>query len=115
MNLRMTKVAPTLVVEKIEPTLEFFIESLGFKKEMDVPGEHGLIFAMVVHGAIEIHMQTKESVTKDIPYLKECSIPSSSFLYIDVEDVKSLYDQLKNSDIVVPLQKTFYGATHFFV
>jgi uncharacterized glyoxalase superfamily protein PhnB len=111
----MQKVAPTLIVDTVEPTMEFMIDRLGFQKVVDVPGESGLAFAMLVNGNVEIHLQSKESAVKDISYFSEAKTPSPSFLYIDVDDVKALYEKLKDVVILKPIEKTFYGATHFFV
>lgn len=109
----MLKVAPTLIVERIEPSLEFFIRRLGFEKTVEVPGDDGaLVFAMLNAGAVEIHLQSRASV--DLPYLASSSTPST-FLYIDVADVRALWERLQDCDILKPLEKTFYGATHFFL
>ena len=110
----MLKIAPTLIVEKIEPSLDFFANRLGFTKVAEVPGDDGLVFAMLVHGPVEIHLQTKKSAAKDLPF-GDSRMPSSSFLYIDVADVKELHQRLQDTDIVLPLEKTLYGATHFFL
>jgi uncharacterized glyoxalase superfamily protein PhnB len=111
----MQKVAPTLLVEKIEPSLKFWTEELGFTKEMEVPSEQGPVFVMLTNGPVEVHLQTLASASKEIPILKNCKMPAASFLYIDVPDVHALYDKLRRFEIVVPLEKTFYGATHFFL
>ena len=37
----MIKVAPTLIVDRIEPTMHFMIEQLGFCKVAEVPGKNG--------------------------------------------------------------------------
>lgn len=112
----MLKAAPTLIVEKVEPSMNFMIERLGFTKAVDVPGEGGrLAFAMMINGNVEIHLQTRASAAKDMPYLADCKLSPSGFTYIDVEDVKGLYSRLKDAEIVIPLQKTFYGAEHFFI
>lgn len=111
----MLKMAPTLIVDQIEPTMQFMIERLGFEKTMEVPGENALAFAMMMSGSVEIHIQTRASAAKDIPYFAESSNPPSGFIYIDVEDVRSLYEKLKDSEVVLPIVKTFYGATHFFI
>jgi uncharacterized glyoxalase superfamily protein PhnB len=111
----MIKITPTLIVEKIEPSLKFWTETLGFTKVADVAGEKGLVFAMLVKDTLEVHFQTRESAGTDIPYLKDCKNPPATFLYIDVKDVKTLYEKFKNLDILLPLEKTFYGATHFFI
>ena len=111
----MLKVAPSLILEKIEPSLKFMVERLGFSKVAEVPGENGLDFVLLTNGNAEIHLQTRKSAAKDIPYLGDCRLPPASFLYIDVDDVKTLHENLKDCDVIVPLQKTFYGATHFFI
>jgi len=111
----MLKQAPTLIVEKVEPTMNFMISRLGFKKVIDVPGEEGFSFAMLENGNVEIHLQTRVSAGKDIPYFRSSTSQPSSFIYIDVENVSALYDQLKDVDVLVPIEKTFYGATHFFI
>jgi uncharacterized glyoxalase superfamily protein PhnB len=111
----MLKVAPTLIVERIEPSLEFFTRRLGFEKTAEVPGDDGaLVFAMLNAGAVEIHLQSRGSVAADLPYLASNAAPST-FLYIDVADVRALWERLQDCDILKPLEKTFYGATHFFL
>lgn len=110
----MLKVAPTLIVDKVEPTVEFMVNRVGFEKTAEVPGDDGLSFAMLVCGNVEIHVQSRKSTT-DIPYLEKSGMPPSSFLYIDVADVNSMYEKLRDADVLRPIEKTFYGATHFFI
>lgn len=114
-DFELIKAAPTMIVEKVEPSLEFFIERLGFAKAAEVPGDKGLVFAMLLNGNVEIHLQTRASAGKDMPYFAGGRMPSSSFIYIDVEDVVGLFEKLKDCEIILPLEKTFYGATHFFL
>ncbi len=112
----MKKLAPTLIVDRIEPSLAFFVERLGFTKGAEVPGDDGaLVFALLAAGEVEVHLQTRASAGKDIPYLRASAMPPSSFLYIDVDDVEARWAALKDCEILVPLEKTFYGATHFFL
>jgi uncharacterized glyoxalase superfamily protein PhnB len=111
----MLRVAPTLIVERIEPSLEFWVNRLGFTKAVEIPGEDGLVFAMLVNDNVEVHLQTRATAAKDMPYLSDCRMPPSAFLYIDVEDVRALFEKLKDCDVILPLEKTFYGATHFFI
>jgi len=111
----MLKIAPTLIVDNVEKSLIFWTDTLGFTKVVDMPGDDGLAFAMLVNGKVEVHLQSRASAKKDMPYFADARMPSSSFLYIDVENVKDLYEKLKNCDVLSPLEKTFYGATHFFI
>lgn len=111
----MLKVAPTLLLEKIEPTLDFFVERLGFTTVAEVPGDEGLAFALLACDRFEVHLQTIAAAGKDIPYLGRAAFPPACFLYIDVDDVATLYEKLKGTEVLVGLEKTFYGATHFFI
>jgi uncharacterized glyoxalase superfamily protein PhnB len=114
--MQMLKATPTLIMEKVESSVQFWTERLGFTKAMEVPGEDGgLAFAMMVSGDVEVHFQSRAATVKDMSYLAAAQIPSASYLYIDVKDVDALYEKLKDCDIVTPLEKTFYGATHFFI
>jgi hypothetical protein len=70
---------------------------------------------MLVRGPVEVHLQTRASVAKDMPYLAACALPPATFLYIDVDDVHALHAQFQPHEILVPIEKTFYGATHFFI
>src|SRR3954467_3821011 len=97
----MLKLAPTLIVDKIEPSLKYFTETLGFTKTVEVPGDDGLVFAMLNNDNVEIHLQTRASTSKDMPYLTDSKMPPSSFLYIDVENVKDLYEKLKGHDLLL--------------
>ncbi len=112
----MLKVAPTLLLEELEPSVSFFVDKLGFEKIAEVPSQNGdkLDFAMLNSGSVEIHFQRLASATKDIPYFVGAKMPPSSFLYIDVNNVNELHESLKEH-CIVPLEKTFYGATHFFI
>ncbi len=111
----MLKIAPTLIVEKIEPSLTYFVERLGFEKVAEVPGDGGLDFALLMSGGHEVHLQARASAAKDIPYFAKAGMPPSCFLYFDVADVAKYWELLKGDDVVFPLEKTFYGATHFFI
>lgn len=112
----MLKVAPTLIVDAVEPSLEFFTQRLGFTKVADVPGEDGtLVFAMLQAGAVEVHLQQRASLAKDMPYLAQSKAPPAAFLYIDVEDVQAVFATVMDCEILQRPEKKFYGATDFFL
>ena len=111
----MKKAVSSLLVETIEPSLVFWTERLGFSKAVEVPGDDGIAFVMLINGEIEVHLQTRASAVKDMPYFAGTQMPPTSFLYVDVEDVHGLYEKLKDCEIILPPEKTFYGATHFFL
>jgi len=111
----MKKLTPVLVVERIEPCLQFWIERLGFQKTVEVPKGDRLGFVILTKGNVEVMYQSRASVAKDIPALATQSGPSSTILYIEVEKLDSVIQALKGIDLVVPKRKTFYGATEIGV
>ena len=109
----LKKLTPVLFVERIEPCLPFWVERLGFQKTVEVPEGDALGFVILVRDSIEVMLQTRASVAKDIPAL--AAEPSRSFLYVEVADFADIKQRLKGADIVVPERKTFYGATEIGV
>lgn len=104
----MKKLVPVLFVEKIEPCLPFWVERLGFEKTTEVPEGDALGFVILARGNVEVMLQTRASLKKDVPALAEEG--SRSFLYIEVSDLEEFIRRLEGADIVVPVRETFYGA-----
>lgn len=109
----LKKLTPVLFVERIEPCLPFWIERLGFQKTAEVPEGGALSFVLLVRDGVEVMLQTRASVAKDIPAL--AGEPSRSFLYVEVADFADIKRRLEGADIVIPERKTFYGATEIGV
>ena len=64
----MQTLAPVLIVDAVEPCLEFWATNLGFAKANEVPGPDGkLVFASVKKDGVEIMYQTRASVVADSP------------------------------------------------
>src|SRR5215472_14415742 len=64
----MQTLAPVLIVDAVEPCIDFWAANLGFAKANEVPGPDGkLIFASVKKDGVEIMYQTRASVVADSP------------------------------------------------
>ena len=66
---RGMKLTPVLYVDQIDASLPFWTDRLGFEKTVEVPEENGLGFVILVHGNIEVMLQTWESLEKDAAHL----------------------------------------------
>lgn len=98
MPARLTKAAPTFVVEDVVRTTEYYRDTLGFTilgYFLDPP-----VFAMVERDGVEIHFgkadagtsaQTNESVRKGL----------GNDVYIFVDDVNALYDEFRTRDVEI--------------
>ena len=103
---RHMKITPVLIVDKVEPSLEFWVGRMGFEKTVDVPGEDGLSFAILVKDGAELMLQSKSSVLKDEPKFAN---QSRSALFVEVDDFEDVKRRLEGYSIAMPERTTFYG------
>jgi uncharacterized glyoxalase superfamily protein PhnB len=115
----MQSLAPILIVEAIEPCVEFWSAKLGFSEENAVPGPDGkLIFASVKKDGVEIMYQTRASVVADNPSQANELEGHSIALFLTVgslADLESAEQAVSGEPVVKAKHKTFYGSTEFYV
>jgi uncharacterized glyoxalase superfamily protein PhnB len=104
----MKKLTPVLVVEAIEPCLSFWVDRLGFQKTVEVPHGGKLGFVILVHGAVEVMLQTVASVQSDVPAIAREKFHSA--LFLEVEDLASIQRAVRGLTLVFDERKTFYGS-----
>jgi uncharacterized glyoxalase superfamily protein PhnB len=107
------KATSILVADRVEPSRQFFCDLLGFHVVVEVPHGEATGFSLLHNGDAEIMLQSAASVADDLTPLGGETF--RSIVYIDVPDVTAFEAQNPGLDVVVPLRKTFYGATELFV
>ena len=109
----MKKLTPLLVVEAIEPSLSFWVDALGFTKNVEVPHEDVLGFVILEKDGYEVMMQTIASMKDDVP----ATVPpqGGSVLYLEIEDLSAIEEAVAEYELLVARRKTFYGAEEIFV
>ncbi len=112
----LKQLTPVLIVDKVEPCLDFWVRGLGFEITNQVPDpEGGLIFASVQKGPIEIMYQTRASVVHDLPEMARQLDGHSVSLFITVDDLDAVEKAVKTAPVVKPRHQTFYGSTEIYV
>jgi uncharacterized glyoxalase superfamily protein PhnB len=115
----MQTLAPVLIVDAVEPCVDFWATNLGFAKENAVPGPDGkLIFASVKKDSVEIMYQTRASVVAETPAQAKDLEGHSVALFLTVASIADLdaaEQALTNAPVVKARHKTFYGSTEFYV
>ena len=109
----MKSLTPIIFVDRVEPCLGFW-EQLGFEKTGEVPGDDGLVFAMLANGGVEVMYQLQASLKEDLPELAEVPFGPSNF-FIQVNDLAAVQSKLDGAEILLDERKTFYGATETVV
>jgi uncharacterized glyoxalase superfamily protein PhnB len=108
----MQSLTPILLVDAIEPCLDFW-KRLGFDVAVEVPEGDALGFVILKNGPVEVMYQSRASVAKDVPAMAD--FPSSSILYIHVTNIDEVIAAVSDAPVLVPKRTTFYGATEYTV
>ena len=104
------KITAVLLVEEIEPCLNFWVDRLGFTKTAEVPDGNKLAFVILQKGATEVMYQTFASVEKDNVEAAKEGRKGPTFLYVEVANLDAVIAALKGVPVVMPVRTTFYGA-----
>ncbi|HTR67057.1 MAG TPA: VOC family protein [Terriglobales bacterium] len=113
---KLKHLTPVLVVESVEPCIQFWTDRFGFKAENQVPGPEGkLIFASVQKDGVEVMYQTRASVLAESPDAAQDLAGHSVVLFITVENLDAVEAALAGAPVVKPRHKTFYGSTEIYV
>ena len=108
------KITPILIVDEIEPSLNFWVSKLGFEKTVEVPEGDKLGFVILQKEGAEVMLQTRSSVRKDAGSAAE-AIFTGSNLYIEVDSFPDALERVKGAEVVVPERTTFYGMREIWV
>jgi uncharacterized glyoxalase superfamily protein PhnB len=114
-TLRITQLTPVVIVDRVEPSVRFWIDRLGFEQTIEVPGEDGLVFACVRKGGVEIMYQTRASVIDDGTAIARELDGRSIVLFLTVDDIDAVERALEGAPVVKARHDTFYGATEIYV
>ncbi|MEY4545316.1 MAG: hypothetical protein RL685_1511 [Pseudomonadota bacterium] len=109
----MNKITPNLMVDSIESCLEFWIGRLGFEQVTEVMEGERLGFVILKRGAVQLMLQSRASMKKDVEPLAAAQY--LSMLYCEVSDLAPLRKALQGWPEVVPERTTFYGTRELIV
>ena len=108
------KATPLLRVERIEPSLMFWVDRLGFQKVMEVMEGDSLGFVILAKGHVEIMLQSRTSLAKDLPMLSVGAM-TPCVVYVGVTDLQEIASKLGPAEILVPRRTTYYGMEEIWV
>jgi len=121
------KITTNIIVSSVNETIDFYGEVLGFSLVMAVPEDSQQIvttrdvatplgFAIIKRDDVELMIQSRKSLVKELPSLADSPVGTSFTLYIQVDDLEALFNCIKGKvDIIEDLHLTFYGAQEFCI
>ncbi len=110
-------ITTNIMVKNVKETIKFYEEKLGFQKILSVPEDgETLNFAILNKDKISIMIQEQKNLLEEYSTLKTDEIVPTFTLFITVDDVLKMYDELKNKvKIAKEIHKTFYGKDEFAI
>jgi uncharacterized glyoxalase superfamily protein PhnB len=111
------ELTPNIMVEDVRKTIEFYKEYLEFEIILTVT-EQGekLNFAIVKKDNISIMFEAKDALIAEYPTLETTTIKATFTLFIVVQNIEELYNNLKNKvRIAKEMHQTFYGKLEFAI
>ena len=113
---RIKHLTPVLVVETVEPCIQFWIDRFGFEAANRVPGSDGkLVFASVEKNGVEIMYQTRSSVVAEQPEAATDLVGHSVALFLTVDDLDAVEKAVAGAPVVTARHETFYGSVELYV
>ena len=110
MDAPIESITPLLTVQRIEPSLPFWEEGLGFQRLAEVPHEDRLGFVMLGRGPLQVMLQTVASVEADLPAGAGPFGQGPTFLFVKVAELDPFVaSPPPGSEVAVPRRTTFYG------
>jgi hypothetical protein len=109
--MKINKITPIYIVDRIEPSLPFWT-SIGFEKTVEVPHGDHIGFVILVNGGREVMLQTRASVKEDLA-VKDLDPPCA--LYMDVDAIAGVRAATKGARVLIEDRSTPYGARETWV
>jgi len=113
-SLTIKKMTATLYTEDVAACVRFWVDRLHFEKTVEVPDGAKIAFAALQNGPIELMYGSYASLDGEAATARAYT-KGTSFLFVEVEEVDSVFAVMADAPIVAPIHKTFYGATEFTV
>jgi len=110
----LKKLTPNLIVGDVSRSIAFYRDVLGFTLDQTVPDAEPFVFAIVKSGDVQIYLNAPGPAHEEYPAFKGRPLGGTLTLFIEVENIRASYDQLKERvQVVMPLETKWYGVTEF--
>jgi uncharacterized glyoxalase superfamily protein PhnB len=113
--MKILRCTPVLIVDRIEPSLPFWIERLGFTKITEVPHGDALGFVILERDGVEVMMQTLDSVKADLADVGNLMKLNTTSQYIEVDSLDDVLQGLSGDSLLTPVRTAFYGMREAIV
>ena len=109
-----SSLTPNLVVSDIARSTAFYRDVLGFTVKQSVPEEAPFVFVWLERGAVQVFLNDRATVQKELP--AAAATVGGSGMFVVVDGLDALHHGVAGrADVIMPLTKQFYGMREFAV
>jgi uncharacterized glyoxalase superfamily protein PhnB len=108
--MKFSKVTAVMVVQQVQPCIDFWQGKLGFEVKTTVPEGDEVGFVILTRDDVEIMYQSVASVAKDNASILAGAKTLRTVLYFEVDDLEEIERRLAGVTRLFERRKTFYGS-----
>ena len=107
--MKVTRAAPVLFVDAIEPTRDFF-QRVGFTVTVEIPSGNAMGFALLERDGVQVMVETRGN-ENEAAALRDLTMQSRrAVVFVQVDDLDELIASLAGAKVLVERHKTFYNS-----
>jgi uncharacterized glyoxalase superfamily protein PhnB len=114
-HVKILRSTPIMIVDRIEPSLDFWMKRLGYKKTAEVPHGDELGFILLEKDGNQVMMQTRKSIADDTPAVLQYAKANTVVQYVDVDSLDDVLKCVEGMTLLIPPRETFYGTREIFL
>ncbi len=104
-----------LLVDDMQKMIDFYTKELNFSIVNSSP-ETAAFFAIIANGPVTLMLYRRNEFVEEIPHFADLKTSGTIALFLEVEDIHSLYKQFDNYPCLIqPLHHTNYGTIEFSI
>jgi len=107
--MKVKRVTAVLMVERVEPTAEFF-KLVGFAATIEVREGSGIGFALLERDGTQVMVQTRDNERESAALRAATRQSRAALVFLEVDDLDGVIDALRAMAPLVDRHSTFYGA-----
>jgi uncharacterized glyoxalase superfamily protein PhnB len=115
--MAISTLTPNMMVDDMPAALAFYRDILGFEVTDTAPPEGAPVWAQLRSGGASVMLQTRASLSEELPDFREQPIGATQTLFITVDDEMThdaLYARARDAGAVIKQPYTTpYGAREF--
>ncbi len=113
---KLESLTPNIMVKDVNATLDYYINSLGFKLIDTNPESGQFEWGYVMLDNVGMMFQEEKSLKTEYKEIEPLKVGGALTFYIRLNDINDYYNKLpKEINIIKPMNRTFYGTNEFAI